>query len=111
MKFNKAIFSLATFALGFASAATSYEVTFSKAVKIGATEVKAGDYKVEVQGDKAIFKNGKNTVEVPATLATGDKKYSVTSMAISDSKVKEIELGGTKSKIVFSGEAPAIKGN
>jgi hypothetical protein len=30
--------------------------------------LKAGEYKVEMQGDKAVLKSGKTTIEVPATM-------------------------------------------
>lgn len=101
MKLIKLAFSFATLALAAASAASSYSVKFYQPVQIGATEFKPGDYKVEMQGDKAVFRSGKNVVEVPATLQKGDKKYSYTAVTSQDSKVSEIDLGGTSSKIVF----------
>ena len=52
-----------------AGAASSYSVKFYDSVKIGTTELKPGDYKIEMQGDKAVFKKGKSVVEVPATVA------------------------------------------
>ena len=111
MKFMKIALSVATVALGVASAASTYSVTFSAPTKVGSQELKAGDYKVEVKGDKATFRSGKTTVEVPAMLATGDKKYAHTSVALVDSKVKEIELGGTASKLTFPAEGAPAKGN
>ena len=101
------VLSVATLAIGIASAASSYSVKFYQSVQIGATELKPGDYKVEMQGDKAVFKSGKNVVEVPATLEKGDKKYNFTSFTSADSKVNEIDLGGTNMKIVFG---PAAAG-
>jgi len=104
---RKVVFSLATFALAAASAASSYSVKFDQPVTIGATELKPGDYKVEMQGDKAVFKSGKNVVEVPATLEKADKKYNYTSFSSEGSKVSEIDLGGTNMRIVFG---PASSG-
>jgi len=112
MKSTKMILTFATLALGIASAAaTSYDVKFTGPTKIGGTELKAGDYKLELQGEKAIFKMGKTVVEVPATVSTNEKKFSSTSLSISDSKLKEIDLAGTKSKVMFSADAPVAKGN
>lgn len=101
------MFGLASLALGVASAASTYSVKFYQPVMIGGTELKAGDYKVEMQGDKAVFKNGKNVIEVPATLEKSNTKYNFTSFTTADSKVSEIDLGGTSTKIVFGAAAPA----
>jgi hypothetical protein len=105
MKLIKVI-SLATLALGIASAASSYSVKFTDSVWIGGTQLKPGDYKVEMQGDKAVFKSGKNVaVEVPATLEQSDKRYDYTSFLSQDSKVSEIDVGRTNMKILL---APAV---
>ncbi len=102
MKLMKVTFSLATLALGVASAASSYNVKLYDPMWIGSTQLKAGDYKVEMQGDKAVFKSGKNVVEVPATMGTVDKKFSATSFVSEKAQLQEIDLGGTTSKILFS---------
>jgi hypothetical protein len=107
MKLTKVTLGLATLALGIASAATSYNVKLYDPMWIGGTQLKAGEYKVEMQGDKAVFKMGKSVVEVPATFGTNDKKYASTSFVSEDSKVLEIDLGGTTSKIIFSAGAGA----
>ena len=104
MKLTKLTLGLATLFLGVASAASSYDVKFYDPVWIGATQIKAGDYKVEMQGDKAVFKSGKNVVEVPATIAKSDKKYNFTALSSADSKVSEIDVGGTNVKIMFGPE-------
>ena len=107
MKSTKVLFSLATLALGVASAASSYSVKLTGPLSVGAVQLKAGDYTVEMQGDKAVFKSGKKVVEVPATLGTSDAKFKSTSLLSADSKLQEIDLGGTNSKIVFSSEKPS----
>jgi hypothetical protein len=79
-------------------------------MSVGAVQLKAGDYTVEIQGDKAVFKDGrsgKKVVEIPATVGTSDAKFKSTSLMSADSKLQEIDLGGTKSKIVFSQETPS----
>ncbi len=103
------MFGVATLALGIASAASSYDVKVYEPMSVGGTELKAGDYTVTMQGDKAVFKSGKKVVEVPATLGSSEKKFSSTSLLSMDKKVTEIDLGGTKSKIVFGSETPAAK--
>jgi hypothetical protein len=102
MKSIKLAFGLTTFALAMASAASSYNVNFVTPVWVGGTKLNAGQYKVEVSADKATFKSGKNVVELPVTQEKNDRKFSVTSTTIADSKVKEIDLGGTTTKLVFA---------
>jgi hypothetical protein len=111
-KFTVHMICLSTLALGIASAASSYDVTLYNTVSVGGTELKAGEYKVEMQGDKAVFKSGKKSFQIPATLSSGDKKFGSTSLLSSNSKLTEIDLGGTKDKIVFSaGAGPSSNGN
>jgi hypothetical protein len=102
MKSMKLIFGLTALAIGIASAASSHSVDLKKSVMIGSTELQAGSYKVEIQGDKAVFKSGKKVVEVPATLGKSDQKYSTTGIVTDGTKLIEIDLGGTTEKIVFS---------
>lgn len=102
MKFVKLTLGLATLALGVASAASSYSVKLSESASIGGTQLKAGEYRVEMVGDKAVFKIGKSVVEVPATLGKSDQKFTYTMLVSADSKIVEIDLGGTTTKILFS---------
>jgi hypothetical protein len=106
MKFMKLTFGLGTLALGIASAASSYSVKINESMSIGGTQLKAGEYKVEMVGDKALFKIGKSVVEVPATLGKSDRMYPYTALVTENSKIVEIDFGGTTAKILFS---PAVK--
>jgi hypothetical protein len=105
MKFSRLTLSLATLGLAVASAASTYNVKLSSATWIGETKLNAGDYKVQIVGDKAVFKSGKTSVEVPATVATNPRRFSMTSTQVTDSKMQEIDLGGTTTKILFGAAA------
>ena len=109
MNFSKVMFSLTTVALA-ASAASVHSIKLYEPVWVGATQLKAGDYTVEMKGDKAVFKSGKTMVEIPATLGATEKKNDSTTMLSSESKLREIDLGGTKEKIVFSSEVQSVGG-
>ena len=61
MKLSKLMLAFATLALAVASAASSYKFSIFQPSTIGGTELKPGDYKVEVNGDKAMIKIGKKT--------------------------------------------------
>ena len=80
----------------------SYGVKFYQDVRIAGTDIKAGDYKIEMHGDMAAFKSGKDTVEIPGSLQTADKKFTYTAVHTSNNEVNEIDIGGTASKLVFA---------
>jgi hypothetical protein len=102
MRVIKLTIGIATLALAVASAASTYNITISTPVSVGDKQLKPGDYKVEMEGEKAVFKSGKTVVaELPATAEQGDKKYANTSLDITDSHLKEIRVGGTTTKIVI----------
>ena len=109
---KKLVVTFATLALALASAADkTYHVTLNEPATVNGTELKPGDYKVQVEGDKAIFKLGKTVVEAPAKVETAEHKFSTTQVAIDSagkqSKLNEIRIGGTTTRIVFSGSAAA----
>ena len=99
IKFTTQLFCLATLAVGTAQAA--YDVTLLDNVTVGKTQLKAGDYKVEMQGDKAVFTSGKKTIGVPATLEKNDQAFASTILVSKHSKLQEIDLAGTQDRIVF----------
>ena len=99
---KKMLIGFAALGIGIASAGSAYKVEFAQATKVGGTELKAGAYKVEVQGDKAIFKSGKDVVaQTSATVENGKQKYSATAVSTKDSKLESIAVGGTTMKIVL----------
>ena len=108
MTITKLTLGFATLALGIVGAA-SYTLTLTDPVWVGNTELKPGDYKVEVQGGQAIFKSGKVTVEAPAVEEKADKKFPYTSFDSVDSKIREIHLGGTTTTIKLMNAEPATK--
>src|ERR1700692_4961733 len=101
MKFMKLTITLATLALALAGAASHFNLKLDSPVWAGETKLKPGDYRIELVGDKAVFTSGKTVVEVPATVVKSDEKYSQTSYQSRDSKIQEIHLGGTTTKITF----------
>jgi hypothetical protein len=111
MNLKGLLFGLGTVALAVASAAGSYDVTLGQPTWVGSTQLKPGTYKLVVQGSTAVFSSGKKTLaEVPATVEKNDSKVSSTEVETSDSKIVEIRLGGTHSKLVFSPKASGDSG-
>jgi hypothetical protein len=96
--------ALALFTLGIASA-KSYDITLTSPTMAGATQLKAGDYEVKLQGDQVVFTDeasGKS-VTVPATVEQNDKKFDRTTVETVDkggtTSVAVITLGGSTTRI------------
>lgn len=105
IKFTTQLFCLATLALGTACAESPYDVTLYDNVSVNGTQLKAGDYQVEMQGDKAVFKSGSKTVQIVAKLLKSDQTYPSTVFVSQHSKLVEIDFGGTQNKMVFGADA------
>jgi hypothetical protein len=106
MKMNKLMLGACVFALGIATAASTYHLKISDPTWVGQTQLKPGEYEVKVDGDKVTFKQGKNVVAVSAKVETNAYKYADTQTDVKivngQAKLQELDLGGTKSKIVLS---------
>ncbi len=93
------------FAVALAWAASGYHVNFQKPAVVNGTEIKAGDYKLELDGNKAILKHGKTAVEADVVVETAPGKFASTSVCClgEDGKyrLKEIRVGGTDNKVTF----------
>ena len=114
MKIHRLMLAFSVFALGAAIAASGHNVTLTSPMWVGGTELKAGDYQVQVENGKAVFKNKKNTVEVPAKMETANSKFQSTALNSSTSggkeKLEAIELGGTNMRIVMGSPAGSNAG-
>jgi hypothetical protein len=95
------LFGFASLALVVASAATGYHVTFYQPVMINGSELKAGDYKLELKDKTAILKQGKSSTEVPVTIEKDAQKYNGTAVRMKGMQVEEIRIGGTNTRVVF----------
>ena len=102
---NKLALVFATLALAAANAATTYKLTLFQPTVINGTELKPGDYKIEVNGDRAVFnKQGKTLIEAPVNVQEATEKYRNNAVRYMEGqKVQEIRIGGTRTKLVFDG--------
>ena len=109
MSFSKLAVCFGALAMAVASAASNYSVTLFEPSVVGSKELKPGDYRLEVNGEKAVLKAGKNTVEAAVKVENGSEKFArtVVKYGIGDGKyrVQEIRLGGTSTTLVFGGDA------
>ena len=99
-------FVLAFAILGLAVAsAESYRLTLSQPSKLNGKLMKAGEYRLNVENSKVTIVNGKESVEVPAKMETGDTKFENTAVRYTGTgdkvTITEIRVGGTKTKLLF----------
>src|SRR5580692_9228144 len=91
--------------MAFASA-KSFTITLFEPATIGGTELKAGDYKFELQDQKIVIKHGHDTTEAAVKVETGDAKYPSTTVrygsADGKNRVEEIRVGGTNMRLVLN---------
>ena len=94
-----------TVALSMASA-KSYTVNVFQPSVLAGTELKTGEYKLEILGDKISLKSGKLVVEAAVTVENMPAQNRTTTMRIDDNggklQIKEIRLGGTNLKLVVN---------
>jgi hypothetical protein len=102
------ILALATSFAGTVPGAANYKFKLVQPSVVQGNDLKAGEYKVTVVGDKATIGdiNGKQTVDVPVKVENADKKFDTTMIrfntASGKSVIAEIRVGGTKVKLIFS---------
>jgi alkyl sulfatase BDS1-like metallo-beta-lactamase superfamily hydrolase len=99
-------FVLAFAILGLAVAsAETYRVTLSQPSTVKGKQLKAGDYRLNLENSKLTIVNGKESVEVPVTVQTGTTKFETTAVRYTGTgdkvSLKEIRIGGTKTSLLF----------
>jgi hypothetical protein len=100
---NKVITTLVLAGAATAFAAGTYKVNILQDTVVEGRQVKAGDYKVSVDNNTAVLKHGKDSIEVPAHTEQAPAKFPSTTVKYVDNAINEIDVGGTTTKIVFSG--------
>jgi hypothetical protein len=91
--------ALSTMTLMIASAASAHRITLHQPSVVGGTELKPGEYKVELADGKAVFTNGKTRVETEANVESNDSKFDI----------NEIRVGGSKQRIVLNGNGSSAR--
>ena len=111
--FKKLVVSIALAGLAIASAA-QHRVTLFEPAVVNGTTLKPGEYKLVVDGGKAVLSRGKQTVEAVVSVQKGDSKYASTSVRYASGdgaqRLQEIRVGGTDTKIVFESSAGVAAG-
>jgi hypothetical protein len=95
------LLGFATIALAVASAASTYNITFYQPVMLNGTELKAGDYTLELKDNSALIKQGDSVTEAPVTVRTAGKSYDRNIVRLEHRRVEEIGIAGTNTRILF----------
>jgi hypothetical protein len=104
---GKSIFVVCALALsmvGIAFAGSTFTLTGTS--MLGTHKLKAGEYEVSIKGDQAVITNpdGKS-FSIPVKVEQADKKFDTTSVGTSTANgvdgISEIDLGGSKTKLLF----------
>lgn len=102
--FKRLLILLVVLAVGIASAKT-YSLTLFQPSLVAGTELKPGEYRVEVRDGKVVIRSGKLRVEAPVKVETAEAKFTSTSVRYAGgegvARIQEIRLGGTNLKLVF----------
>jgi hypothetical protein len=110
-RFQEIVSMLKKFVLAFGilalavAGAENYKVTLSQPSTVKGNDLKAGEYRLNVENTKCTLVIGKKTVEVPVKIETVEKKFDTTAIryqgAAGKQSITEIRIGGTKTKLVF----------
>ncbi len=111
----KATLFLGFVALGataFAASSNVLKVNIFQDSTVDGKTLKAGDYRISMENGNAVIKQGKQSIEVPAREETETNKFSRTELIYQgDGKsLKEVDVAGTHTKIIFEGAAPTQSG-
>ena len=111
--FNKLVVSFALAGLAIASA-DQHRVTLFEESVVNGTTLKPGEYRLDINGDKAMLSRGKQKVEAIVSLQKADAKFGTTSVRYNSGegkyRVQEIRVGGTDTRVVFDGAANSAAG-
>ncbi len=95
-----------------AANAKSYDIMLSEKSMAGPVELKAGEYKVKVEGSNAIFTSmdSNRSFTVPVKIEEGTEKFDQTAVQSQNTgaepRLTTIELGGSHTKLQFGQENP-----
>ena len=104
--FKKFVLSFVILALAAAFAGTvpgvhTYRITLAQSAVVNGTDLKAGEYRLNLDTSKVTISSGKVSVEAPVKVESVEKKFDDTAIRYTGNSIAEIRIGGTKTKIVF----------
>jgi hypothetical protein len=107
---KKLIFALCALTLPAVNAAdNNYKFSLQQRATLNGTALSPGEYRIQVDGDKATLKMGKTVIEAPVKVENSTQKFKVTTVGLEGTtgnyRISDIGIGGSNTRIVFSGAA------
>ena len=107
---KKMIFAFAAVMTMAVASASTHTITFYEKANLNGAEFAPGQYRMEINGDKLMIKNGKKTIEAPVTVSNQEQKYANSSVRFKTAEgkntIQEIRVGGTTMKVkVHNGDS------
>jgi hypothetical protein len=88
------------------AAKSTFRITLMQPSVVNGTELKPGEYKLNLGDGKITLVQGKVSVDAPATIETQEKKFDATAIRYKAEGAKqvvaEIRIGGSKTRIVLA---------
>jgi hypothetical protein len=94
----------AMISMAIASAGSSFRVDLYQPTTVNGTAFKKGEAKLELNGEKAILKQGKVSVEVVVKMEENKAKYVYTTVGYKEGtthEIKDICVAGTTTHVLF----------
>jgi hypothetical protein len=88
-----------------AGKATTFTVNLVQPASVQGQDLKAGEYRLTLVGDKLTMTKGKQSIEVSVKVESSEQKFDNTAVRYTGSEkmqISEIRIGGTKTKLVFA---------
>ena len=86
--------------------AKSYHLRLYEKSILGSTELKPGEYTIELKDAQVVVRNGKVEAQAPVKVENETSRFSTTTVRYSNGdgkyKITEIRLGGTNMKLVVN---------
>jgi hypothetical protein len=103
---RKLVFTMLMLALSLAGA-KPFRLTLFQDCVVSGTELKSGDYKLDLKDSSVVFSNGRKTVvESPVKIENSATKFRSTTVRYASGegkpRIQEICLGGTNIRLVFN---------
>jgi len=93
-----------TFASVMLASAKTYDIIIPAPVKVGAVELKPGEYKLKIEGSQAVFTDSHDkSFSVPATVENADRKFGDTRLESANlngmDTIQAIDLGDSNTRL------------
>ena len=103
---NKLLVAIALLGVSLVANAKSFHVTLYEKSVLGSTELKPGEYTIELKDQQVVIRNGKQEAQAAVKVENEGSKFGTTTVRYTNGDgryhIQEIRLGGTNMKLVVN---------